>query len=135
MMENAAFQKTGTRFWAWMVAILGSALVLISLAVSYGALFRPGLGWWLSAILAAAILGGVIVLWAPVILLIASLCVWLFAPPGSMPARAWRYLHRAETRRRELDTDRSSVRPAFPSVPNTEAIAPSSRRRWAGSCR
>jgi hypothetical protein len=135
MMENAAFHKTSARFWAWMVALLGGALVLTSLAVSYNALFRPGLGWWLSAILAAAILGGLIVLWAPVILLIASLFVWLFAPPGSMPARVWRYLHRCETRQRVLETDRSSVRPAFPSAPTTRAIVPSSRRRWAAPCR
>ena len=135
-MENVAVRKAYTRFWAWMVAILGGALILLSLAVTYGALFRPGLGWWLTAILTVVILGGVLVLWAPILLLVASLFVWLFVPPDGLRASAWRYyLWQGESRRRGRETSRSDTQPVLPSAPRAGATAPSSRRRPAGSCR
>jgi hypothetical protein len=80
MTQDVAILETiGTWFWGALVVTLGCSLLLITLIVSYDILFGLDLGWTASAILAIVVFWGVVLLWGPMILLIFSVMLSLFA--------------------------------------------------------
>jgi hypothetical protein len=80
MTEHVAFPKDGTtRLLGLFVVTLGGFLMFITLIVSYDTLFGLGLGWTTSAILSVIVFWGVTLLWGPIILLIYSVMLSLFA--------------------------------------------------------
>jgi hypothetical protein len=91
MTEHVAFPKdVTTRLLGLIVVTLGGFLIFISLLVSYDILFGLGLGGTTSAILAVIVFWGVVLLWGPMILLIYSVMLSLFAKVPDLSTSGFR---------------------------------------------
>lgn len=86
MLARASYLKTSENFWAAVVVTVGTALVLASLLGSHGVMTRLSLGWPIVAL----VLCGLVLLWGPIILIVAILIVPVFAPLVSSVSVIWR---------------------------------------------
>jgi hypothetical protein len=102
MLEQVATPNARACFWAAIVVAIGGALVLFSLVVSFRVLLGLGLGWLSLGTLSIVVLMGLILLWSPILLLLAISGMAIVVPVNSPSLRLWRDAGRDDLGRREL---------------------------------
>jgi hypothetical protein len=106
MFDHMVAQKVSVYFWGAIVVIIGGAMVLMSLVVSFTILFGLRLSWVPLVFFFVVVFWGVTLLLGPIILLIVILIMPAVVPVGSLALRVCDW---GQWRRREIDVPRASI--------------------------